>query len=186
VIPASEQLRDTILAAVPGATVEIVAGKQPSLLVDAGNVVPVAQFLKLEPTLQLDFCSCVTGVDYLKQGYIEVVYHLYSVALKQGPVVLKVRAPRDLEQCRVPSLTPVWRSCEWQEREAFDLYGVKFEAHPDLRRILMWDGFQDYPMRKDYVPPQDYEWEPTPHAETLTRAKAQGGVVPPSSLEAKK
>ncbi len=63
---------------------------------------------------------------------------------------------------------------------------MKFEGHPDLRRILMWDGFVDYPMRKDYVPPMDYEWEPTPHGETLARAKQAGGVVPPSVLEGKK
>ena len=59
----------------------------------------------------------------------------------------------------VPSLTPIWRSAEFQEREAFDLYGVVFDGHPDLRRILMWEGFTDYPMRKDYVPPPDDELE---------------------------
>jgi len=189
-MPAVEQLRETLLAAVPGATVEIVpstpAAQQPALLVDREHVLPVARHLKSDVTLLLDYCSCVTAVDYLKQGHIEVVYHLYSVALKHGPVVLKVRAPRELAQCAVPSMTPVWRGCEYQEREAFDLYGVRFDGHPDLRRILMWDGFTDHPMRKDYVPPLDYEWEPTPHAETLARAKTQGGAVPPSALEAKK
>ena len=79
-------------------------------------------------------------------------------------------------------MTQVWRGCEFQEREAFDLFGVRFAGHPDLRRILMWDEFQDHPMRKDYVPPSDYEWEPTPHDETLERAKQAGGVVPPSAL----
>ncbi len=189
-IPAIEQLRDLVLAAVPGATVEIVpstpSAQQPSLRVDAAHLVAVARYLRDDVSLLLDFCSCVTGVDYPKQNCIEVVYHLYSVALHHGPVVLKVRAPRELEQCRTPSLTTVWRGCEYQEREAFDLYGVKFGGHPDLRRILMWDEFEGHPMRKDYVPPSDYEWEPTPHGETLTRTKAQGGVVPPSALEAKK
>lgn len=189
-IPAIEQLRELVLATVPGAKLEIVpstpAAAQPALLVDRENALAVAQFLKHDVTLLLDSCSCVTAVDYLKQGHIEIVYHLYSVALKHGPVVLKVRAPRELSQCYVPSLTVVWRGCEYQEREAFDLYGVKFEGHPDLRRILMWDGFVDYPMRKDYVPPMDYEWEPTPHGETLARAKQAGGVVPPSVLEGKK
>jgi NADH-quinone oxidoreductase subunit C len=146
----------------------------------------VARYLKEQ--LQFDFCSCVTGVDYLpkadKPGYIEVVYHLYSVATKQGLVVLKVRVPRELPECIVPSLTPVWRGCEYQEREAFDLYGVRFEGHPDLRRILMWDEFVGHPMRKDYVPPTDNEWEPTPHDEILKRAKATGGVIPPSAAAA--
>jgi len=187
VIPTSEQL----CAAVPGAVIEIVpstpAAAQPAMLVDREHLVAVARYLKNEPSCQLDFCSCVTGVDYLAKGFIEIVYHLYSVALKHGPVVLKVRAPRELNQCHVPSLTTVWRGCEFQEREAFDLYGVKFDGHPDLRRILMWNEFTDHPMRKDYVPPADYEWEPTPHDEVLKRTKAAGGIMPPSAaVEVKK
>jgi NADH-quinone oxidoreductase subunit C len=71
----------------------------------------------------------------------------------------------------LPSLTPVWRGAEFQEREIYDLYGIAFDSHPDLRRILMWDGFQDYPMRKDYVEPDDYEYEPTPHDRVLEKAK---------------
>jgi len=182
VIPTSEQL----CAAVPGVVIEIVpstlAAAQPAMLVDREHLVAVARYLKNEPSCQFEFCSCVTGVDYLAKGFIEVVYHLYSVALKHGPVILKVRAPRELDQCHVPSLTPVWRGCEFQEREVFDLYGVKFDGHPDLRRILMWNEFTDHPMRKDYVPPADYEWEPTPHDEVLKRAKADGGIMPPSAL----
>ena len=148
----------------------------------------VAKFLKEDPRFQMDFCSCVTGVDYLpkadKPGYIEVVYHLYSVAQKHGPIVLKVRAPRELDQCRVPSLTPLWRGCEFQEREAYDLYGVKFDGHPDLRRILMWDEFTDHPMRKDYVPPADYEWEPTAARRHAGSERVQaGGIMPPTARE---
>ena len=175
--PTVEQLRDVILAAVPGATVEVTP--TASLLVDAGHLPAVARFLKNDVTLLLDSCSCLTAVDYPPKadkpqtGCIEVVYHLYSVALKHGPVTLKVRAPRALEQCRVPSLTPVWRGCEFQEREAFDLFGVKFDGHPDLRRILMWDEFADHPMRKDYVAPDDFEYEPTPHDEILAKVKAR-------------
>ena len=184
---AIEKLKELAIAAVPGAQIEIInstpAAAQPALLVDREHIFGVAKFFKEDPKLQMDFCSCVTGVDYPKLGVVEVVYHLYSVALKHGPVILKVRAPRVLEQCRVPSLTPVWRGCEYQEREAFDLYGVKFDGHPDLRRILMWDEFKDHPMRKDYLPPADYEWEPTPHDETLTRAREMTGIVPPSAIE---
>ena len=71
----------------------------------------------------------------------------------------------------LPSLTPIWRSAEFQEREIFDLYGIHFDGHPDLRRILMWDEFNDHPMRKDYREPDDYEYEPTPHDDVLERAK---------------
>ena len=88
-------------------------------------------------------------------GYLEAVYHLFSMEKKHGPVVLRMRTANRADGTHVPSLTPVWRSAEFQEREAFDLYGIVFDGHPDLRRILMWDGFVDYPMRKDYVPPED-------------------------------
>ena len=88
-------------------------------------------------------------------GYLEAVHHLYSMEKKHGPVVLRLRTANRTDQTHVPSLTPVWRGAEFQEREAFDLYGIVFDGHPDLRRILMWDGFRDYPMRKDYVPPAD-------------------------------
>lgn len=104
-------------------------------------------------------------------GYLEAVYHLYSMARKHGPVILRQRASNRSDQVQVASLTPVWRGCEFQEREAFDLYGIRFDGHPDQRRILMWDGFKDYPMRKDYVEPDDYEYEPTPHDEVLEKAR---------------
>ncbi len=88
-------------------------------------------------------------------GYLEAVYHLFSMTQKHGPVVVRMRTANRTDDTHLPSLTPVWRSAEFQEREAFDLFGIVFDGHPDLRRILMWDGFVDYPMRKDYVPPAD-------------------------------
>jgi NADH-quinone oxidoreductase subunit C len=187
---AIQKIKEIIAQALPAAKIEIIAStpaaQQPALLVDREHIHGVAKFLKEDSRFQMDFCSCVTAVDYLakadKPGSIEVVYHLYSVAQKQGPIVLKVRAPRELDLCRVPSLTPLWRACEFQEREAYDLYGVKFDGHPDLRRILMWDEFTDFPMRKDYLPPPDYEWEPTPHDDTLQRAVQEGGIMPPTAL----
>jgi NADH-quinone oxidoreductase subunit C len=172
---------------------------QHSLLVEGAHAAAVARFLRDAPELRLDYASNVTGVDWLdattkqtakvkrvvdgvekeveettevtRPGFLEVVYHLYSMELKHGPVILRLRTGNRTDQARVPSLTPVWRSCEFQEREVFDLYGVTFEGHPDLRRILMWDGFQAHPMRKDYVEPDDFEYEPTPHDEVLERAK---------------
>jgi NADH-quinone oxidoreductase subunit C len=106
-----------------------------------------------------------------RPGYLEAVYHLYSMALKHGPVILRLRTENRADKVHLPSLTPVWRGAEFQEREIYDLYGIVFDGHPDLRRILMWDEFKDHPMRKDYVEPDDYEYEPTPHDEVLARAK---------------
>ena len=172
---------------------------QHSLRVDAGNAVAIARFLRDDPQLRYDYCSNVTGVDWpeavLKEkvkvkkmvegvekevdeivekkraGCLEAVYHLYSMELKHGPVILRMRTQNRTDKARLPSLTPVWRGCEFQEREIYDLYGVVFDGHPDLRRILMWDEFKDYPMRKDYVEPDDYEYEPTPHDKVLEKAK---------------
>jgi NADH-quinone oxidoreductase subunit C len=172
---------------------------QPSLLVDAAHAPAVARLLRDDADLRLDFASNVTGVDWPDRvektkmkvkrvvegvekeleettekkipGFLEAVYHLYSMEKKQGPLILRQRTGNRTDQTRLASLTPVWRSCEFQEREAFDLYGIQFEGHPDLRRILMWDGFVDHPMRKDYVEPDDYEYEPTPHDEVLEKAR---------------
>jgi NADH-quinone oxidoreductase subunit C len=171
---------------------------QHSLLIDPQHALGVAQFLKDDPQLRFDYASNVTGVDWLDRtvketfktkqvidgierdiqqttertepGYLEVVYHLFSMELKHGPLILRLRTVNRGDNARLPSLTPIWRSAEFQEREIFDLYGVIFEGHPDLRRILMWDGFADYPMRKDYVEPDDYEYEPTAHDEIANRA----------------
>jgi NADH-quinone oxidoreductase subunit C len=172
---------------------------QPSLLIDNEHAATVAKFLRDDPTLRLDFCSNATGVDWLDRlvkktlkvkkvvdgqekevdetteekipGYLEAVYHLYSMTHKHGPVVIRTRTADRAAGAHLPSLTPIYRSAEFQEREIFDLYGVRFDGHPDLRRILMWDEFEDYPMRKDYREPDDYEYEPTPHDDVLEKAK---------------
>ncbi|MGA2753192.1 MAG: NADH-quinone oxidoreductase subunit C [Terracidiphilus sp.] len=108
---------------------------------------------------------------HVEPGCLEVVYHLYSVEKKHGPVVLRMKTVNRTDQVELPSLTSVWRSAEFQEREIFDLFGVVFTGHPDLRRILMWEGFKDHPMRRDYVEPDDFEYEPTAHDEVLKRAQ---------------
>jgi NADH-quinone oxidoreductase subunit C len=173
---------------------------ESSLLLDHAHAVAVATFLRDDAELRLDYASNVTGIDWPEKvikdkvktkrviegvekeieemverktpAYLETVYHLYSIALRHGPLVLRLRTENRTDKTHVPSLTPVWRSCEFQEREVFDLFGVIFDGHPDLRRILMWDEFKDFPMRKDYVEPDDYEYEPTPHDEVLEKAKA--------------
>lgn len=108
---------------------------------------------------------------HVEPGYLEAVYHLYSVQKKHGPVVIRMRTGNRTDRVQLPSLTPIWRGAEFQEREVFDLYGIVFTGHPDLRRILMWDGFKDHPMRKDYVEPDDFEYEPTAHDKVLARAR---------------
>jgi NADH-quinone oxidoreductase subunit C len=108
----------------------------------------------------------------VEPGFLEAVYHLFSVEKKHGPVVLRMRTVNRTDQVELPSLTLVWRSAEFQEREIFDLFGIVFTGHPDVRRILMWEGFKDHPMRRDYVEPDDFEYEPTAHDEVRARAAA--------------
>jgi NADH-quinone oxidoreductase subunit C len=202
-VEALEQIKARVEAAVPGTKIDIVPNpgpaSQPSLLIDKEHAPAIAKFLRDDSALRLDFCSNVTGVDWLDRvvkktakvkkvidgeekevdqiteekipGYLEAIYHLYSITHKHGPVIIRMRTADRAEGVRLPSLTPVWRSAEFQEREIFDLYGIRFDGHPDLRRILMWDEFEDHPMRKDYREPDDYEWEPTPHDDVLERAK---------------
>jgi NADH-quinone oxidoreductase subunit C len=198
-----EQIRTRIEAAIPAARVQIISNDSPSgqrsLHVDKPHAVAVAKFLRDDPALRLDYCSNVTGVDWLdaeiagkvkvkkvidgvekeieevhkscRLGYLDAVYHLYSMELKHGPLVLRIWTDNRTDKVHAPSLTPVWRSAEFQEREIYDLYGMIFDGHPDLRRILMWDGYADHPMRKDYMEPDDYEYEPTPHDEVLEKTK---------------
>jgi NADH-quinone oxidoreductase subunit C len=172
---------------------------QRSLLVDREHALMTATLLRDHPELRFDYCSNATGVDWpeleisekikvkkvvegvekeveevkktLRPAYLEAVYHLYSMEKKHGPVILRMRTENRSDKTHLPSLTPIWRGCEFQEREIYDLYGIIFDGHPDLRRILMWDGFKDFPMRRDYVEPDDYEYEPTPHDDVLDRAK---------------
>ncbi len=108
---------------------------------------------------------------HVEPGYLEAVYHLFSMTRKHGPVVLRMRTVNRTDRVELPSFTPVWRSAEFQEREVFDLYGIVFTGHPDLRRLLMWPEFKDYPMRRDYKEPDDFEYEPTAHDKVLERAK---------------
>lgn len=207
-----EQIRDRLLARFPAAKVELVLNPGPaaehSLLLDPASAGEIATFLRDDPSLRLDYCSNVTGVDWpdkeivdtkkvpvpdpaggpdkiveektkrIQPGYLEAVYHLFSMARKQGPVIIRLRTGNRSDQVTLPSLTPVWRAADFQEREIYDLYGIIFTGHPDLRRLLMWDGFKDHPMRRDYVAPDDYEWEPTPHGVVLDRAKGHYAVAP--------
>ena len=174
-----EEIKSAIEAAVPGATVEIALNPnpslQPSLRIAPECALAVAKFLRDDEELRLDYLSNVTGVDW--PDSLEAVYHLYSVEKKHGPLILRMHTVNRTDQVELPSLTPIWRSAEFQEREIFDLYGIVFTGHPDLRRLLMWEGFKDHPMRRDYVEPDDFEYEPTAHDEVLKRAQAHQTVA---------
>jgi NADH-quinone oxidoreductase subunit C len=123
----------------------------PFAVIDPRAIVEVAQFTKEDPELAMDCLSNESGVDY--KDRVEVVYHLFSYQRRHG-AVLKVKLPR--ENPNVPTLEGLWKSANWMEREIFDLLGVIFEGHSDLRRILMPEDWIGYPLRKDFVEPAEY------------------------------
>ncbi|MEE2885323.1 MAG: NADH-quinone oxidoreductase subunit C [Chloroflexota bacterium] len=125
----------------------VVSYTETDLLVKLEYLGPVARFLKEEPGLDFSFLIGITAVDYVE--YFELIYHLRSMKLNQS-VVLKARAfGRD--EPIVPSLVELWPGADLQEREIWDLMGIKFDAHPNLKRILLWEGFSGHPLRKDYL-----------------------------------
>jgi len=118
-----------------------------TVLVKAESLFQVASFLNSTPDLAFDYLENLSGVDYL--DYFEVVYHLISIAHNHS-LILKTRC-YDRENPQVPSVTSIWQGANFQERETYDLMGISFEGHPDLRRIYLWDGFPGHPQRRDYL-----------------------------------
>ena len=124
-----------------------------------------AEFCRQDAKLQYNLLSAATCVDrFPHEPRFELNYQLVSIPRREK-VRLKVRVLGN--DPVVDSLVQVWPGANWLEREIFDLFGIRFNGHPDLRRILMWDEFVDHPMRKDYREPDDYEYEPTPHDDVL-------------------
>ncbi len=145
-LPAPEELRTALEQLLPGVSLSVDGS---ALIVQDKDLLTVCRCLKSSDRFGMEYVANLTAVDYPTEQLIVMVYHLYSMAKKHGPITLKVKLPR--ANPVVGSLTPLWRGAEFQEREVYDLFGVKFDGHPDLRRILLWDEFQGHPMRKDYV-----------------------------------
>lgn len=137
-----------LAAAIQRSFPEAVVDVQPgAVVVQREAVRDICFFLRDAPDLAFDFLVSVTAVDYI--DYFEVVYHLESLAHNHSGV-LKARA-RGRKDPWVPSVAPVWKSADFQEREMWDLLGVRCEGHPNLKRIMMWEGFPGHPLRKDFM-----------------------------------
>lgn len=119
----------------------------------------ICLFLRDESALQFDYLSCLSGIDY-NDGTFGVVYHLASTVHKHK-IVLKAFCRK--ENLHVQSVSQVWGTANWHEREAFDLYGIVFDGHPDLRRILLPDDWEGYPLRKDYKVQEFYHGIKVPY-----------------------
>ena len=125
----------------------------PSIVVKPAAIVEVCRFLRDDPELFFDCLSNMSGVDYPKENKHQVVLHLYSYRHRHK-IVVKVDVPRDKPE--MPSVESILKAANWQEREIYDLVGVVFTGHPDLRRILMPEDWVGHPLRKDFVEPEEY------------------------------
>ena len=149
-----------------------------SCLVKAERLLEACRWLKHEPGVELDFCQDLTAVDWPKRNVIEVVYHLFSYRHRHG-IVLKVEADR--ANPVVPSVEGVWKAANFMEREVYDLFGVSFPGHPDLRRVLLPDDWVGHPLRKDWQDPEYYNGmhvKPTPQMAERALAGEAIGVGP--------
>jgi NADH-quinone oxidoreductase subunit C len=143
----------------------------PWVEVTAEALPRICRFLKDDKSAQMNFLNCITAVDYCEpdpkkaakvkwEPHIEIVYHLSST-VKKHTMVLKVKLPRWKNETEgqlpeIPSVASIWRTADWHEREVFDLSGIQFVGHPDLRRILCPEDWVGYPLRKDYEMPLEY------------------------------
>jgi NADH-quinone oxidoreductase subunit C len=142
----------------PGAILAAFADdKHPRVHIDAAQWRPVAEFVHRDPRLKLDWLANLSGVDYVADDKMCVVYDLWSFDVRHSFAV-KVFCPRG--EPHIPSVVDLWPAANWHEREAFDMFGIVFEGHPDLRRILCADDWEGFPLRKDYVYPREYHGIP--------------------------
>ena len=125
----------------------------PTVVIDPTSVAKMVTYLKDDERFQFDSLMNLAGNDPDGESELSVIYHLYSTELKHY-ITLKVFTSR--ENPKVDSIAEIHRTADWHEREAFDLYGINFEGHPNLKRILLEDDWEGYPLRKDYVPAEFY------------------------------
>jgi NADH-quinone oxidoreductase subunit C len=117
-------------------------------IVDRGGLLDVCRFLRDDPETALDMLMDVTVVDYMgRQPRFEVVYHLYSIPKNHR---IRIKVPLEESDPSLPSVVPLWAGADWLERESFDMYGVRFDGHPNLKRIYLYEQFEGHPLRKDY------------------------------------
>jgi NADH-quinone oxidoreductase subunit C len=117
-------------------------------IVKKEHILPICRFLRDDPEQAYNFMIDLTAVDYMgKEPRFEVVYHLYSLSRNER---LRIKSGVPESDCTIDSIVPIWIAADWFERETFDLYGIVFKGHPNLKRILLYEGFKGHPLRKDY------------------------------------
>ncbi len=138
-------------------TTALPADKHPRIHTTADAWRPIAEHLRNDSDLAFDWLACLSGVDYVTDGMLCVVYDLYSTTHRHR---FAVKVYVDRNDPRVPSVMDLWPAADWHEREAYDLFGIIFEGHSDMRRILLPEDWQGHPLRKDYAFPREYHGIP--------------------------
>ena len=141
---AGKELAERLQAALPNVVEE---WDEAAVWVKPDHIAQIAHFLTVEPTLDFDFLNSISAVDFVE--YFEVVYHLTSFQ-QQHCAVIKTRV-YGRGEVSLPSVYSVWRGADFQEREIWDLMGVRFEGHLNMKRIMLWEGFEGHPLRKDFL-----------------------------------
>jgi NADH-quinone oxidoreductase subunit C len=147
---AAVTVADQLRAAFPDVPFRQFDSGVPSIVVPSEHLVAMCRFLKTTPGLEFDYLASVTAIDYLDR--IDIVYQLRSLSVGED-VVLRLEVDRD--ESTAPSVTSIWRAADFQEREIYDLMGVRFDGHPNLKRILLYDEFDGHPLRKDWRLPAE-------------------------------
>jgi NADH-quinone oxidoreductase subunit C len=151
----AEEIKELLNQHLPEVVREVIQSTTPAtLLVDPSRIVELCSFLRTDKSLYFDSLSCLTALDNgPESGTMEVVYTLYSIPYDYK---LNIRCEIDRNSPQIPSVNSVWRTADWHEREAFDLLGINFLNHPDLRRILLPTDWEGFPLRKDYSQQEKY------------------------------
>jgi len=140
----TQEVARQITERLPGAVIE---ASDTAVLISGNSLPDVAAFLKDTPGLEFDYLNHITAIDYYQ--YFEVVYQFTSIEHNHS-IMLKTRC-YGRDNPSLPSVVSLWKSADYQEREVFDLMGIRFEGHPNMKRIVLWQGFQGHPLRKDYL-----------------------------------
>jgi NADH-quinone oxidoreductase subunit C len=151
------QIIDALTPRFGGAILASFTDKHPRVHVAAADLRPLIEHLRHDPALKFDWLQCLSGVDYVADDQLAVVYDLWSFTYRHTFAV-KAFTPRT--QPRVPTISDLYPAADWHEREAFDLFGITFEGHKNLRRILCADDWVGHPLRKDYAFPREYHGIP--------------------------
>ena len=149
----NQKVSDIIEEKFPGSVINPEEPHNEYIQLNSENWKKIAEFIKTDKELKFDSCQCITGIDLGIEDGLEVRYNFHSMKLKHK---IEIRIAVERKRPSVPSVEQVWRGADWLEREVYDMYGIRFKGHRDLRRMLLSDDWKGWPLRKDYKTPNIY------------------------------